>query len=95
MVSKFGANSNVSHKCGVTQNSVNRKYSVVLKGKFRFKPASDCVERYHCDASCALNMEDLVSTTFSVKLVSNKRFMDINIIGLQVSPTYKSQRRRF
>jgi hypothetical protein len=33
-------------------------------GTFRFKPASQFVERYHSVESYAINMEDLISNKF-------------------------------
>jgi hypothetical protein len=50
----------------VAQKSVNLKRSPLLTGMFRFKPVSQFVERYHSVASCALNMEDLISNIFSL-----------------------------
>jgi hypothetical protein len=38
---------------------------------FRYKPAIQFVEPYHCVVSCALNMGDLISN-ISVNSVSNK-----------------------
>jgi hypothetical protein len=40
------------------------KYYLVLTGKFRFKIASQFVERYYSVVSCAFNMEDLISNNF-------------------------------
>jgi hypothetical protein len=44
--------------------SVNPKQSLMLTGIFRFKPASQCVERYHSVVSCSLDMGDLISNNF-------------------------------
>jgi hypothetical protein len=44
----------------VAQKSVNRKYSLVITGMFRFKLFSQFVERYRSVVSCVLNMEDLI-----------------------------------
>jgi hypothetical protein len=48
----------------VDQNSVNLNHSVVLKGMFTFKPASQFAERYHSIVSCALNMDNPISNNF-------------------------------
>jgi hypothetical protein len=48
----------------VAQKSVNLKHSLVVTGMFRFKPATQFVERYHSVVSCALNTEDLISNNF-------------------------------
>jgi hypothetical protein len=51
----------ISRKYRVDQKSVNLKYSLVLTGMFRFKTASQFVERFHSPVGCALNMESLTS----------------------------------
>jgi hypothetical protein len=48
----------------VPQKSVNLKHSLVLTGMFRFKPASQFVERYHSVVGCALDTEDLIWINF-------------------------------
>jgi hypothetical protein len=45
----------------VAQKSVNLKHFLVLTGTFKFKPASQLIERYLIAVSCVLNMEDLIS----------------------------------
>jgi hypothetical protein len=46
----------------MTQNSVIRKYSVVLRGLIRLEPASQFVEQYYSVVSYILNMGDLVDS---------------------------------
>jgi hypothetical protein len=60
----------------VAQKSVNLNYSPVLKGMFRFKPASQYVEGYHSVAGCAFNMEDLIRDIF-LNATSNKEMCDV------------------
>jgi hypothetical protein len=58
----------ISSQCSalyrLTQKSVTLKYSLVLTGMFLFKPASECVERYHSVESCALNVESFIPNNF-------------------------------
>jgi hypothetical protein len=58
------------------RTSVNLKLSLVLTGRFIFKPVSQFVERYHRVLSWALNMEDLISSSF-VNLLSNKEISSV------------------
>jgi hypothetical protein len=55
---------NENLKYRVAQNSINLKYSNLLTGLFRFKPASQSVEQYRRVVSCALKMEDIISSNF-------------------------------
>jgi hypothetical protein len=48
----------------VAKKSVNLKHFLILTGMFKFKPASQIVERYHSNVSCALNMVDFISNIF-------------------------------
>jgi ABC-type Na+ transport system ATPase subunit NatA len=67
------------------QKSVNLKYSLVLTGMLRLKPASQHVQRYHSVVSCALNMEELISKNvckFSKQLKSKvKKSKAIPVTG--------------
>jgi hypothetical protein len=47
--------------CSMAQRSVNPKHSLVLAVMFRFKPASQFVERCHGIVNCSLSMEDFIS----------------------------------
>jgi hypothetical protein len=48
----------------VVQTLVDRKHSLVLMEMFKFKPASQFLERYNSAVSSALNTEDLISNNF-------------------------------
>jgi hypothetical protein len=62
MHSLFGSSFCFLHR--VAQEPVNLKYSLVLKGMFTSKPASQSVERYHSTVSSALIKEDLTLKNF-------------------------------
>jgi hypothetical protein len=48
----------------MAQNSLILKYSDVVTGMLRFKPANQSIERYDGFASCALNTKELISNNF-------------------------------
>jgi hypothetical protein len=60
----------------VAQKSVNLKHSSVLTGMYRFKHASQFLERHSSVLSCAVDIEDLVRTIL-VNSVSNKEINNV------------------
>jgi hypothetical protein len=61
---EFVLEHSIAYTYRVAQKSVNLKHSLVITGMFRFKPATQFVERYHSGVSCAMNSEDLISNNF-------------------------------
>jgi hypothetical protein len=58
----------------VAKSLVNLKYSLVLLGPFRFKPANQYVERCDIFINCGSNMKDLISKIYLNSISSKEIF---------------------